>query len=115
VYADIVLGNAEPLKTLLKHIRSKFDRDFLFQGSTSAIFFMLVRGKILSMPLSRAFIAVEKGTRRQKIAEELTTTERTYVTHLRTLTNVGPSLLAHSLSLSLSQIVLTATVMNRVC
>src|SRR3989344_6857290 len=28
VYADIVLGNAEPLKTLLKHIRSKFDRDF---------------------------------------------------------------------------------------
>lgn len=59
---DIVLGNAEPLKTLLKHIRSKFDRDFLFQG-------------------------MEKGTRRQKIAEELTTTERTYVTHLRTLTN----------------------------
>ncbi len=36
--ADIVLGNAEPLKTLLKHIRSKFDRDFLFQGSTPAIF-----------------------------------------------------------------------------
>ena len=74
---------------------------------------MLVRGKILPMTLSRASIAVEKGTRRQKIAEELTTTERTYVTHLRTLTNVSNIALAHSRSLF--QIVLTATVMSRVC
>jgi len=57
---DIVLGKSEPLKTLLKHIRAKFDRDFLFQG-------------------------MEEDTRRQKIAEELVSTERTYVTLLRSL------------------------------
>jgi hypothetical protein len=57
---DIFLGHVEPLKVLLRYIREKFDREYAFRG-------------------------MEKHVRRQKIVEELITTERTYVTLLRAL------------------------------
>lgn len=85
-----MLGNAEPLKTLLRHIRSKFDRDFLYQGCTDII---SVDQQHLSFHSFYVQNVVEVDTRRQKVVEELVTTEKTYVTLLQTLIQVEHHLL----------------------